>query len=441
MSSLVEVELQKSSMKTSQFTVFIERAESVIIYNTLWNSFLITDRLHANLLQRGSCKEEDYVNRSVFKAFRDKKMIVDDTVDEMARIRQTLERTNEDHAHFTLVVNPTLACNFNCWYCYESHQDSATMDGVDIEAIVTLVRQIAARDAIKHFDLMFFGGEPLLCYEKVIKPILEAVSLLMMEHEIDFSASITTNGLLLSKERLTFLENHGVKSMQITIDGNKERHNSVRYTKRGSDSYSLIIKNIHDALACGIKVSVRLNISKETNLVARELLNDFGDLTEKQRGYLAFSVHKVWQEEQSLHTIVEQIVAEIRGQGYRCASYFSAPSSIWHTCYADRRNQMTINPRGKIYKCTACDFSERHTEGVLSTTGEIRWNSLHEKRMQASPLKVTACRDCSILPICAGGCSQRILECTNQNECPLGMSADDKQQYAYRVLAEKLEEL
>lgn len=36
---------------------------------------------------------------------------------------------------------------------------------------------------------------------------------------------------------------------------------------------------------------------------------------------------------------------------------------------------------------------------------------------------------------------QKILECTNQNECPLGMSADDKQQYAYRVLAEKLEEL
>lgn len=441
MSNLVVVKLQKMSMKTSRFTVFIERAESVIIYNTLWNSFLITDRLHASLLQRGSCKEEDYANRSVFQAFRDKKMIVDDTIDEMAKIRRLLERTNEDQAHFTLVVNPTLACNFNCWYCYESHQDSATMDEVDIEAIIMLVRRIVSMDAIKHFNVMFFGGEPLLCYEKVIKPILETIPPLVIAHEMDFSASITTNGLLLSKERMAFLKNHGVKSMQITIDGNKKRHNNVRYTKRGGDSYSCIIKNIHDALTYGVKVSVRLNISKETNLNAQELLNDFRGLTERQREYLAFSVHKVWQEEQSLHTIVEQIVAEIRGQGYQCASYFSAPSSIWNTCYADRRNQVTVNPRGKIYKCTACDFSERHIEGALSATGEIRWNSLHKKRMQASPLKVTACRECSILPICAGGCSQRILECTNQHECPVGMSTDDKRQYAFRVLAEKLENL
>ncbi len=428
-------------MKASLYDVFIERAESVIVYNTLWNSFLVTSHYNAYPLQQGRCSACDYENQGIFKAFVDKKMIIDEAINEETIVRETLTRTNNDPSYFELIINPTLACNFNCWYCYESHLDVSTIDEAGVKSIVSLVQRIISQNEVKEFGLMFFGGEPLLCYDKVMTPTLNAIYPMMQEHGIEFSAGITSNGLLLSKERLSFLKIHGVKTMQITIDGNKNRHNRVRFAKEGDDSYSRIIANIREALSYGINVSVRLNISKETSLDVSELLRDFEDLDEKQKPLLNFSVHKVWQEEESVESAVMEIVREIRAQGYRSSSYYSAPSSIWHTCYADRTNHLTINPDGKVYKCTACDFSARHVEGSLSSSGRVIWNALHDRRLQASPLNVAACRDCSILPICAGGCSQRILECTNQNECPLGMSADDKQQYAYRVLAEKLEEL
>lgn len=87
----------------------------------------------------------------------------------------------------------------------------------------------------------------------------------------------------------------------------------------------------------------------------------------------------------------------------------------------------------------ACDFSEKDIEGLLTPGGTITWNALHEKRLHASPLNTEACIKCSILPICAGGCSQRLIEHSHPTACPLGMNDNQKKKYAYRVLSEKLE--
>lgn len=171
------------------------------------------------------------------------------------------------------------------------------------------------------------------------------------------------------------------------------------------------------------------------------MLKDFEDLDVTKRELLVFSVHKVWQEDLSVYDIVEEIVSEIKASGYKCVNYFSFPSSIWNTCYADKPNHLTINPNGKVYKCTACNFSEEHIEGILTSDGRISWNALHKKRLQASPLNIKACKECSILPICVGGCSQRLIESNSPIECPLGMTLIQKQKHAYRILSEKLERM
>lgn len=427
-------------MKASRFNILIERSGSVIVYNTLRSTFLIISRQNASKLQRGCCNESDYANKELYKAFLDKMIIVHKGLDELEEVRSTLMRTNHSMSRFDLIVCPTLACNFSCWYCYEDHTDAATIGQAGINGIVSFVQRILTRQEIKEFALMFFGGEPMLCYSKTIRPILEHVYPQMEERGVDFSVGITTNGSLLSKDRLLFLKRFGVKSLQITLDGNKERHNRIRYALSGDDSYTKIVENIREALLLSINVSVRLNISKDTNLDVGALLTVFDDLDASAKGHLAFSVHRVWQEELSVNKTVERIVTEIRDHGYKSASYFTSPSSIWNTCYADRKNHLTVNPRGRIYKCTACDFSEGHLEGVMNVDGHISWTPQHVKRMKASPLNVESCRKCTILPICAGGCSQRLLEHEGHQGCPLGMTDSAKQEYAYRVLAEKLEQ-
>ncbi len=427
--------------KVSQYNVFIDKSESVIIYNTLWDSFLVTNKHYADLLQKGCCNRVEYNNEKILNAFIEKKMVIEDTVNEIEFIRKTLTKTNNPSSYFELIINPTLACNFRCWYCYETHQNTSFIDSFGIEGIVSFVQEILSTKDIKRFVLKFFGGEPLLGYKNVIIPILSRIDNLSEEFGVILSVGITTNGYLLSRERLIFLYDHQVRDLQITIDGNRERHNKVRFTTQNNGSYDRIIQNIHDALSIGIRVSLRLNISEDTELNVRELLKDFDDLSLEKRNLLVFSVHKVWQEALSVYDIVEEIVYEIRSAGYKCVNYFSFPSSIWNTCYADKPNHLTINPGGKVYKCTACNFSEEHIEGILSSDGKITWNSLHDKRLRASALNIKACKDCPILPICIGGCSQRLVESKDLINCPLEMTLIQKQKYAYRVLSEKLERI
>lgn len=97
--------------------------------------------------------------------------------------------------------------------------------------------------------------------------------------------------------------------------------------------------------------------------------------------------------------------------------------------------EIIINPT------LACDFSKDHIEGSLKSDGTISWNTLHRKRMQATPLNFQSCIECSILPICVGGCSQRLIENEGGSDCPLGMNLLKKQEYAYRILSEKIERL
>lgn len=84
-------------------------------------------------------------------------------------------------------------------------------------------------------------------------------------------------------------------------------------------------------------------------------------------------------------------------------------------CYADRRNQCVVHYNGDIYKCTAIDFENTKRDGFLNDEGEIIWeNNSLEKRME-SKFNSRKCLDCTIFPLCHGGCSSFGLK--NKNGC------------------------
>ena len=85
--------------------------------------------------------------------------------------------------------------------------------------------------------------------------------------------------------------------------------------------------------------------------------------------------------------------------------------SIFNTCYADKRNQVTINYNGDIFKCTARSFDSLNREGYLLDNGDIIWNEKYSKRFSFDlRTRNKACMECAIFPMCNGGCSQRRVE-------------------------------
>ena len=225
--------------------------------------------------------------------------------------------------------------------------------------------------------------------------------------------------------------------MQITIDGNKEKHNVVRFAKECDNTYDKIVSNVTKALDVGFDIILRINIADDTCLSVNELIESFASLPSGVKLRLHFSIIKVWQASKSLDAVIQLIVASLRKNGFMATSYYSNPTSIWNTCYADKNNHMIINSGGKVYSCTACKFSTNDIEGTLNSDGTLLWNKSHYDRIGASPLNNAECVKFKILPICIGGCKRRIVEGDNIS-CYMGYSDKEKENYALHVLQDRI---
>lgn len=383
----------------------------------------------------------DMLNEDIISILKKKNIVIDDCINELDIIAQRLNKTNNNNDEFILTIIPSLACNFSCWYCYEDHSVKDVITESGIKNILTLLNKtIIEQPSINNIKLDFFGGEPMLHYNDVIQPLLVAIKSNDLLSDISINIGMTTNGYLFTNDNIPWLKRFGLRTTQITLDGNRSQHNKIRFSNKNEDTYSTILTNVRTLLSHKINVMLRLNISETTHLQVNELLHDFQDMT-LYKNYLHFSVFKVWQAHERTITEVDRIVKEIRTNGFECTNYYSHPSSISATCYADKTNQIVICPKDKVFKCTARDFRDDRLEGILLDNGNIEWTALNSTRKELSPLDNKECRHCKILPICCGGCSQHLLENSKMQTCPLHMNKKQKLQYAEKVLFEKITNL
>lgn len=427
-------------MKISKYNVFIPYNNALFIYNTLWNTVLVIKKDKVKDWGIGYIQKYEVppIDVDTINILKEKRIIISDHIDEINLIQEKLSHTNLDESRYTMIIVPTLKCNFRCWYCYENHEQKKMMSAIDLEKIKSLVYKIIqTKNNLKTFDIQFFGGEPMIGYNKIVKPTLLFLKPILDAAKIKLTVAFTTNGYFFTKENLSFLRSYNLDNLQITFDGNKQRHNDVRFSYKGEDTFGIILNNVKMALALGIHVTVRLNISEETCLNVSDFLNNFESISSKDRQFLLFSIQKVWQASSTIENKIIYIVERIRKRGFECVSYYSSPSSIWNTCYSDKVNQITINPEGEIFKCTARDF-DKGNEGILKANGEIEWKDMYYKRLKSTPLENSECRKCPILPICVGGCSQHRLENSDNNTCTMQRTQEDKIIYARNVLSEKL---
>lgn len=169
--------------------------------------------------------------------------IIEDNIDEFKLVENKLKNVINRKDVYRLIINPTMNCNFKCWYCYETHIKDSKMDKNNIDKITKFISNILD-DEIKLLQISFFGGEPLLYYSKVVKPILEYANAISTEKNIFINSDFTTNGFLIDENMIESFKKLNVKNLQITLDGHKELHDNVRYISKKRGSYDKNLDNI-----------------------------------------------------------------------------------------------------------------------------------------------------------------------------------------------------
>lgn len=406
-------------MKTSNFNSFFPHEDKIIGYNAYKNDFTILDpELYELFLaaERENIDELQQVYPDFYKHLNDKGFIIASDIDEIEQVKKLVHEIDQENNYsFHLIINPTMNCNFKCWYCYETHIKDSKMQELEIQKVFNYITRVLNQKELKVFSLSWFGGEPLLYFNKTVLPILEKVSIQCKEKNIKLNSDFTTNGLLINQDLLDKCLKFGVNHMQITLDGHRERHNKVRFISKEKGSYDEIIKNIKLCLKNELYITCRLNISKETLEDIKEIVIDFSELDDKDRNYLNFSFNQVWQEKEDLHEEMVKAMTHFKENNF-AVTYNKDVDTVRESCYADKRNQATINYNGEVFKCTARDFNSENKEGILQEEGKIEWNEKFDIRMNAK-FKNQPCLECKILPICNGGCSQNAIENLGNDYC------------------------
>lgn len=151
----------------------------------------------------------------------------------------------------------TEKCQLNCKYCYESHgYKSISLELA--KKIIDMVHENASK-INRMPDIGFFGGEPLLVYEELMKPCIDYIRDTLKSR---CNISFTTNGLLLDEEKLKYLKANNVKFM-LSIDGCKEAHDINRVHSDGSGSFEELEKNIPLILKYFPSTMARMTLTPE----------------------------------------------------------------------------------------------------------------------------------------------------------------------------------
>lgn len=414
-------------MKQSKYNCILQDNTGMVIYNAATDQLVALTPQLANIFNESKAAPEKIKaqHAELYDHLLQKGIFVCDDADETEAYIRKREEYERSSGEYTITINPTLACNMSCWYCYESHKNMPAMSADVKQSVLLLIDKLLADNKLKKLNLSFFGGEPLLYFDKVVVDIINHAKMQCKAFDAKLSIHFTTNAYLLTDNVLKHLEGLDV-SFQITIDGGKQVHDSVRKTKGGEPTYARIVEHVHQTLSRGFSVGVRFNYTAKSIPSFIDVVKDFSHLQQEQKPLVNFTFQRVWQDNEGDASQVEQQVEHIE-RAFEQAGLFvnNAKSYIVPYCYADGVNTAVVNYNGDLFKCTARDFAPKSKEGTLAADGTLRWNERLRKRMSIRHGSDT-CLLCRIYPICHGGCSQMKLEAPDGiSSCPKGYD-DDK---------------
>ncbi|WP_312553443.1 radical SAM/SPASM domain-containing protein [Empedobacter brevis] len=368
------------------------------------------------------------VHEDFYNALTEFGFILEDEVDELQKMRDLIDTIDNQDQYYHLIINPTMNCNFSCWYCYEKHEKKSQISDETIDKILRMIENIfIANPQMKAIVLSFFGGEPLLFYNKM-SILMAKAKQITDRYNKRLEIAITSNGLLINDDMIADLKQYNVAGFQITLDGNKSKHDLVRFVSKSRGSYDAIIDNIKKLARNQLVVTLRINYTKENLVDLEEVIDDLDELSMDDKRWISLSMQKVFQETNSkdLADMVVNFREYATSKGIIHRSSVLA-DTVRNSCYADKVHQSVINYNADVYKCNARDFNQANKEGVLNEKGEIIWNEQHNKRL-IPKMTNKPCLECSILPICGGGCSQMIVENVGRDYCVHNFDEESKKE-------------
>lgn len=395
-------------LKESAYNYYLFRGQDALVYNSLNGAIgKITDKSRFQSILDNVRNKNELIKDAMFENLAEDKYFVDNNYDEslMGNLRYN-EYIYGSGLNMTILASEQ--CNFRCKYCYEDYKRGNITQEV-IDSFILFLRK-NLRDYSK-LSIDWFGGEPLLA-AKEIETISKTAIDLCQKTGKPFSASMTTNGYMLTADMLKKMLKYKILSYQITIDGLAETHNTTRPLYGGGPTFEKIIDNlreIRDTVASRFfKILIRTNVTKPqlakindyTAFLSREFGND-------RRFEFFFRPAGNWGGE-TAQTIEKDFVLSQNeyyelllnnAESLNTDAYIMLLNTM--VCGAAKRNSFVLGSDGTIYKCTMLFNEDFNNLGRLTHDGNMKIDTYKLARWTAIPaILPEKCNNCIHWVLC-----------------------------------------
>jgi len=388
----------------SLYTYFFEKNDKYYLYNSLTGFFCEVSR---KTYERLYNREYMSLDKETIEYLREKKVLIEEEEKYLFYLecKSKYYGVMNDDSALGLVIAPTIQCNFNCPYCFESKSSNKVMS---YETEIKLVDFIRRHERAKAINLTWYGGEPLVAFDR-IKSIWHHFSKDLPKIKIQ-NHSIVTNGSLITDSVINFFKNTAVSFVQITLDGIKDNHNATRCLKDGTPTFDVVFANIIKTAKAipSSNVAVRVNVNR----------NNPGDYAKiyklfEREGCKNISVYPGFIREDvkdgnilSYNSFSEESCHEFFKSSAECGvkTSFFPSKCISKGCLMESAYAFVIGPDGEIYKCWNDVGHKNRVIGNISDNHPTNKLRLYQYLNETSAFSDPRCKDCFVFPVCDGGC-------------------------------------
>lgn len=404
-------------MKKSNYILTTVVAPRVYLYYvTTKDNFLLLNEKKHQLFLNNEADALQELDGNLYETLVDKGFVISDEIDEYAIAAHARTLMKYDPTMYEVMLNTTLDCNLNCWYCYENRVAGSFVKEETLNGIKKHIQQEYNIRPFAILKVSFFGGEPFLCYNG-IKELLLFAKDFCKQNNVHLIAGFTTNATLITQEHADFLKDIECQ-FQITLDGDREIHNRIKKSvlQPKADTYQQTLNalRILDKSIPNRSIAVRVNFDNRTLTKIDEIIADI-DFLDRQKCFVILK--KVWQIETEKvdKPLLLSAIQKFFDKKFLLDYYIMPKGGL---CFAQRLRQVLFNYDGKVFKCTTIStFDDQNALGTFNeTNGGLCWNA-QKLALWMQEMQLQKCKECKWLPACYGICNKQLLANPGKDMC------------------------
>ena len=312
-----------------------------------------------------------------------------------------------------LCLNVTHRCNLSCSYCFADNitgEDRKTMTSEVMRGAFDFL--FANSHGVRRLQVDFFGGEPMMAFDRVKEGVAYARSL-EKDSGKKVLLTLTTNATLLNREHVEFFRDNEI-SLILSLDGPRATNDTCRKYPDGTGSYDKIIKNIRmvKSMMDPQQFYVRGTFTALTPDVMDTL--EFFD----REGFYNVSLEPVSAPDDAPYALTEKHLPEMIKNYHQAAQWMLDKGILFYHFNLETDNPlcltrritgcgagveyMAVDPVGDLYACH--QFIENPDFYLGNIFEGIKNKEISRQFRESTLYKKKECPECWARFYCGGGC-------------------------------------